>query len=640
MSESLLSLCMIVKDEESTLNRCLQTVQGIVDEIVIVDTGSSDNTKSIANLYTEKVFDFNWNNNFSEARNYASSKAKGQWILVLDADEYVDSQNLLDMKEDLKKASVDTYIYKVNIVNFAGNNGEELIQHQHSRIYRNIDSIKFYRPIHEQLTLNGKVINGKESSLVIYHSGYMSDVVKKKKKGARNKELIQRELNKPGVNAFDYFNLGNEYNMIGEHEEALDCYRKAFIMKKDFSYAWVPFNVVQLIHTLVSLKRFPEALDVIIDAESIWEDAIDFQYLKGLIYFRQNRIEDSKSILNPLIEKECKYNKVLVSLNYKNIYPLNILGNIAVIEGKDQRAVRYFSESLQHNKHQKTVLVDLLRMLLNYHDEEEVEEYVEKLNIVEDKNQLLETIRLLYMVPAPLIAYNFSKKTKLTIEINKGLEIKQNLLSQNIVTLEGSILESSIEELQLFIRKQIVDIYDITIILFQIPSLREEIISKLMEKQRIFVDKMLSRDVVEDVFLPNYLELLERCIKYKYFDTFEQLLKKRDDENSALTLHIGHYLFRNDFKQLALDYYLLVRDEDKLDEISIIRICERLIEGDQVDNALRLLFSFLENGRSEFLLYKKSVELLELIGANEDKGKVAREGLKVYPRSNWLLKNS
>ncbi|GGD10909.1 glycosyltransferase [Pontibacillus salipaludis] len=640
MSESLLSLCMIVKDEESTLNRCLQTVQGIVDEIVIVDTGSSDSTKSIANLYTEKVHNFTWNNNFSQARNYAASKAKGQWILVIDADEYVDSQNLLELKEELYQASADNYIYKVNIVNFAGNNGEELIQHQHGRIYRNIDSIKFDRPIHEQLTLNGEVINGKESSLVIYHSGYISDVVKKKKKGVRNKELIQRELKKQNVNAFDYFNLGNEYNMIGEHEEALACYRKAFIMKKDFSYTWVPFNVVQLIHTLISLKRFSEALDVIIDAEAIWEDAIDFQYLKGLIYFQQNRYEDSKSVLKPLLEKEGKYNKVLVSLNYKNIYPLNILGNIAVIEGEDKKAVKYFSESLQHNKHQKNVLVDLIRILLIYHNEEEVEGYIEKLNINGDKNQLLETIRLLYLIPAPSIAYDFFKRIEFPLEINKGLKIKQNLLSQNIKALKGSLLQLSIEELQLLIKKQVVDIYDISIILYQIPSLYEDITSMLVGEQRFFVDKMLSSYIVKNVYIPNYLELLERCIKYKYFDTFEQLLKKRDDENSALTLHIGHYLYRNDFKQLALDYYLLVRDEDKLDEISIIRICERLIEGDQVDNALRLLFSFLENGRSEFLLYKKSVELLELIGANEDKGKVAREGLKVYPRSNWLLKNS
>jgi glycosyltransferase involved in cell wall biosynthesis len=71
-----MSLCMIVKNEEKVLRRCLDPVKGIVDEIIIVDTGSTDNTKEIAKDYTDKIFEFKWNNNFSEARNYAASKAR------------------------------------------------------------------------------------------------------------------------------------------------------------------------------------------------------------------------------------------------------------------------------------------------------------------------------------------------------------------------------------------------------------------------------------------------------------------------------------------------------------------------------------------------------------------------------------
>jgi len=88
-----ISLCMIVKNEEKVIERCLSSVAHLVDEVVIVDTGSIDNTKEIITRYTSNIYDFEWINDFSAARNFAASKATGEWILVLDADEYIDEEN-------------------------------------------------------------------------------------------------------------------------------------------------------------------------------------------------------------------------------------------------------------------------------------------------------------------------------------------------------------------------------------------------------------------------------------------------------------------------------------------------------------------------------------------------------------------
>ena len=82
-----ISLCMIVKTEELVLGRCLDSVKKLVDEIVIVDTGSTDNTKNIAKEYTDKIYDFIWNDDFSAARNYSFSKGTKDFILWLDADD-------------------------------------------------------------------------------------------------------------------------------------------------------------------------------------------------------------------------------------------------------------------------------------------------------------------------------------------------------------------------------------------------------------------------------------------------------------------------------------------------------------------------------------------------------------------------
>ncbi|MBR4278510.1 MAG: glycosyltransferase, partial [Lachnospiraceae bacterium] len=89
---------MIVKNEEKVLARCLDSLEGLYDELIIVDTGSSDSTKSIAAGYTDKIFDFEWINDFSAARNFAFSKATMEYIYSADADEVLDEENRLRFK--------------------------------------------------------------------------------------------------------------------------------------------------------------------------------------------------------------------------------------------------------------------------------------------------------------------------------------------------------------------------------------------------------------------------------------------------------------------------------------------------------------------------------------------------------------
>ena len=86
-----ISACFITKDEEKNIEQCLKSIEGIVDEIIVVDTGSRDSTINLANKYTNKIYFYQWNNDFSGARNFAIGKVKGDYILFLDADEYLTS---------------------------------------------------------------------------------------------------------------------------------------------------------------------------------------------------------------------------------------------------------------------------------------------------------------------------------------------------------------------------------------------------------------------------------------------------------------------------------------------------------------------------------------------------------------------
>src|SRR5690606_33121747 len=126
---------MIVRNEEKVIGRCLSSVVHLVDEVVIVDTGSTDKTKEIINDFTSNIYNFEWINDFSAARNYAASKATGEWIVVLDADEYVDEENFNQFINELKNEHNKYDTYYAKILNFSGSYGESLVQNTHDRIY-------------------------------------------------------------------------------------------------------------------------------------------------------------------------------------------------------------------------------------------------------------------------------------------------------------------------------------------------------------------------------------------------------------------------------------------------------------------------------------------------------------------------
>jgi cellulose synthase/poly-beta-1,6-N-acetylglucosamine synthase-like glycosyltransferase len=113
-----LSLCMIVKNEEKYLARCLASLKPMVDEMIIVDTGSTDTTRDIAEVFGAKVFDYEWHDDFAAARNHSLEQAQGDWILVMDADEVIaptDHDNILDL---IKKSKNDKIAYVLTTRNY------------------------------------------------------------------------------------------------------------------------------------------------------------------------------------------------------------------------------------------------------------------------------------------------------------------------------------------------------------------------------------------------------------------------------------------------------------------------------------------------------------------------------------------
>ena len=152
------SLCMIVKNEEDVLSRCLESVKDIVDEIIIVDTGSTDETVNIARKYTKKVYDFKWVDDFAKARNYSFSKATKEFIIWLDADDVIlkdDALLLIEQKKALS-SKVDVVMMKYNVA--FDQEGNPSLTYYRERILARRKKFKWESPIHEAITPTGNII--------------------------------------------------------------------------------------------------------------------------------------------------------------------------------------------------------------------------------------------------------------------------------------------------------------------------------------------------------------------------------------------------------------------------------------------------------------------------------------------------
>ncbi len=153
-----ISLCMIVKNEEKVLARCLESAKGFADEIIIVDTGSQDRTKEIARAYTEKIYDFSWKDDFSAARNESFSKASMDYCMWLDADDVVTEENQGKLKVLKERLDPDTDMVMMKYAISETQDGKALFSYYRERLVKNKRGFLWAGRVHEAISPEGKVV--------------------------------------------------------------------------------------------------------------------------------------------------------------------------------------------------------------------------------------------------------------------------------------------------------------------------------------------------------------------------------------------------------------------------------------------------------------------------------------------------
>jgi tetratricopeptide (TPR) repeat protein len=216
-----LSLCMIVKNEEKYLEGCLQSVQGVVDEIIIVDTGSEDRTMEIAAQYGAMVIPFTWVNDFSAARNESLRHATGDWILYLDADERLAKGQGQLLRSLLRNMNAGAYTLIIEGDHYLSTGITRQVN-AYPRLFRSHPSLTFTGRIHEQITpsLNALGLKVIDSSIVIEHLGYGLDFETVKKKCRRNIEILREYLVEHPDDGYTRFQIGNTLSVMEDYGNA------------------------------------------------------------------------------------------------------------------------------------------------------------------------------------------------------------------------------------------------------------------------------------------------------------------------------------------------------------------------------------------------------------------------------------
>ncbi|WP_160319723.1 tetratricopeptide repeat-containing glycosyltransferase family 2 protein [Paenibacillus xylanivorans] len=279
-----ISLCMIVKDEEELLPHCLESVRGVVDEIIVVDTGSSDRSAAIAREHGAVVVPFVWSDDFAAARNAGLEQAVGEWILFLDADEALDETAREQIRSWTAASGCDGLF--LNIHNYTGSGQQGITVNPVLRLFKNDLEHRFEGRIHEQIAVAICRKNPQAAfhvtDMVIHHYGYQTVIVERKDKVNRNLRLLQQAVEEEPEQPFHHYNLGVEYLRMGEAEQALKTFgvAKAGIDPTLTSYAHLLFKYE--IRCFQHLSRWQEALDHIHAALELFPEYTDLLHHCGV----------------------------------------------------------------------------------------------------------------------------------------------------------------------------------------------------------------------------------------------------------------------------------------------------------------------------------------------------------------------
>ncbi len=283
MTRPRVSLCMIVKNEEAHLSECLGSAADLVDEIVVVDTGSTDATVAEASRWGARVYPFQWVDSFAEARNESLRHARGDWIFWLDADEYLDEENRHKLRTLLEVLKDENVAFLMRQRSTAGPGSKAAVIVDQVRLFRRLPEACWSYRVHEQIlpALRRTGVDLQRSDVVIQHGGH-EDAELRKRKLDRDLRLLLLENDDRPDDPFTLFNLGALYQEIDQPAEALP------LLERSLQRSRPRDSIVTKLHVLITrcqrqLNRPFEALEACRRGRRHDPDDVELLFFEALL---------------------------------------------------------------------------------------------------------------------------------------------------------------------------------------------------------------------------------------------------------------------------------------------------------------------------------------------------------------------
>ncbi len=374
MQRNTVSLCLIARDEEATIGMAIKSVLALVDEVIVVDTGSQDNTRIIAEGYGAKVFDVPWSDDFSAARNAALDQATGKWILVLDADEFLEPVRPVEFQRLLHDPAAAGYRLRI-IGSDPGQNGSMTSR---VRLFRNEPDIRYRYPIHERLAPSLEEWAGRENLLIldsdftVMHDRNDSD--RRAHRRERNQRILRKALEIHPDEPYFPYRLACEGQSLLDGEvlpvaglgASLVHLRTAWSKARRLDPAylvtltWLPDFGSRITSSLLAVGAVEEAGTVIEEIQGIFPDhplvllqsvAVDCRRLQKSESrqgktARRKVVARARRTLKRIMRPKGRGVGAPVDNRTRELYPLRYLGELALLEGKVTEAVGLFEQAL------------------------------------------------------------------------------------------------------------------------------------------------------------------------------------------------------------------------------------------------------------------------------------------------------
>lgn len=290
--EGTISLCMIVRDESDNLARCLQSVRGFVEEIIVVDTGSRDATPAIAGHYGATLYHFPWQDDFSQARNESLKHAIGEWVLILDADEELPPETAQNLRHLASCSDVEAWIFTI-ISPCSSIRAGQQVKHPGLRMFKNREAYFFEGKIHEQI--RPSILRANPGAAILHanaaitHYGYRQDANQRREKTLRNISILKQVLLEKPADPFQNYNLGLSYYVLGDLESSHRHYEVARpLIDPSDGFAAAFFRNYSI--CLGDLGDYEQALNLADEGLACFPDYPDLYFIKGQLYWDLNLI--------------------------------------------------------------------------------------------------------------------------------------------------------------------------------------------------------------------------------------------------------------------------------------------------------------------------------------------------------------